>query len=129
MLWGSLGGRGVWGRMATFICMIESLCCPLETTTTLLIGYTPILNSKLGKIKRAPSPSRQTLGVLDVMPEEAHSISFVRFQPRVYNPNLIVRRHQTHPKQATFCKTLCLLPDFNVTNVKKGRGLFQVRGE
>ena len=30
------------GRMDTCICMAESLCCPPETTTTLLISYTPI---------------------------------------------------------------------------------------
>ena len=42
MLCGSLDGRGVWGRMDRCICMAESLCCPPETITTLLIGYTPI---------------------------------------------------------------------------------------
>ena len=42
MLCGSLDGRGVWGRKDTRICMVESLCCAPETTTTLLIGYTPI---------------------------------------------------------------------------------------
>ena len=44
MLCGSLGGRGggVWGRMDTCMCMAESLCCPPETITTLLIGYMPI---------------------------------------------------------------------------------------
>ena len=35
-----LDGRGVWGRMDTCICMAESLYCPPETITTLLIGYT-----------------------------------------------------------------------------------------
>ena len=30
------------GRMDTCICMAESLCCPSETITTLIIGYTPI---------------------------------------------------------------------------------------
>ena len=30
--------------MDTCICMAESLCCSPETTTTLLIGYTPIKN-------------------------------------------------------------------------------------
>ena len=40
----SLDGRGVWGRMDTCIYMAESLCCSSETTTTLLIGYTPIQN-------------------------------------------------------------------------------------
>ena len=44
MLWASLDGRSVWGRTETCICMAESLCCSSETTTTLLIGYTPIQN-------------------------------------------------------------------------------------
>ena len=30
MLWGSLDGKGVWGRMDTCICMTEYLCCPPE---------------------------------------------------------------------------------------------------
>ena len=34
----SLDRRGVWGRMDTYICMVESLCCPPETITTLLIS-------------------------------------------------------------------------------------------
>ena len=42
MLYGRLYGRGFEGRMDTCICMAESLCCPPETITTLLIGYTPI---------------------------------------------------------------------------------------
>ena len=36
---GSLVGREVWGRVDTCVCMAESLCCSLETITTLLIGY------------------------------------------------------------------------------------------
>ena len=55
MLCGSLDGRRVWGRTDTCICMAESLCCSPETTTTLLIGYTPIQNKKFkvwGKKKR-----------------------------------------------------------------------------
>ena len=39
MLCASLDGSGVWGRMDTCICMAESLCCSLETSTTLLSGY------------------------------------------------------------------------------------------
>ena len=35
---GQSGWRGVWGRMDTSICMVESFCCPPETLTTLLIG-------------------------------------------------------------------------------------------
>ena len=36
--------KGVWGRMDTCVRMAESLHCSPETTTTLLIGYTPIQN-------------------------------------------------------------------------------------
>ena len=44
MLCGNPDWRGVWGRMDTCICMIESLCCSPETITTFLIGYTVIQN-------------------------------------------------------------------------------------
>ena len=44
MLCGSLDGTGVWGRMDTCIYMADFLCCSPETTTTLLISYTPIQN-------------------------------------------------------------------------------------
>ena len=47
MLYGSLDGRGVWGRMDTGICVAESLHCPPETITTLLIGYNPTQNKTL----------------------------------------------------------------------------------
>ena len=46
MICGSLDGRGVWGRMDTWICMAESFCCSPETITTLLIGCIPIQNLK-----------------------------------------------------------------------------------
>ena len=36
--------------MDTCICVAESLCGPLETITTLLIGYSPIQNKKVKKI-------------------------------------------------------------------------------
>ena len=49
MLGGSLGGRGVWGRMDTCICMVESLHCSPGTITALLTGYTPIQNKKVKK--------------------------------------------------------------------------------
>ena len=55
MLCGSLDGRGTWGRMDTYVCMAESLCCPPETITTLLISYTPTQNSKLKKKKSTVS--------------------------------------------------------------------------
>ena len=37
--------------MDAFVYMDESLSCPPETITTLLIGYTPKLNKKFQKIK------------------------------------------------------------------------------
>ena len=55
ILCGNLDGRGVWGRMDTCKFMAESLCCSLETVTTLLIGYTPIQITKLKKGKKKPS--------------------------------------------------------------------------
>ena len=50
ILCGSLDGRGVWGRTGTCIYVAESLCCLPETTTTLLISYTPIQNKKFKKM-------------------------------------------------------------------------------
>ena len=49
MLYGSLDGSGVWGRMDTCICMAESLCYLCETITTLLISYIPIQNKTFFK--------------------------------------------------------------------------------
>ena len=46
MLCGSLDGSRVWGTMDTCICMAESLCCPPETVTTLLISYVLRLDSQ-----------------------------------------------------------------------------------
>ena len=31
-----------WGRMDICVCMVQSLCCPPKTITTLLIGHSPI---------------------------------------------------------------------------------------
>ena len=45
-----LGWEGFGGRMDTCIYMAEFLCCSPETTTTLLIYYTPIQNKKF-KVK------------------------------------------------------------------------------
>ena len=39
MLCGSLDGREVYGRMDICVCKAQSLCCPPETITTLLISY------------------------------------------------------------------------------------------
>ena len=42
-----LSGKPIWRRMDTCVCMAESFHCSSETTTTLLIGYTPIQNKKV----------------------------------------------------------------------------------
>ena len=42
LLHGSLEGKGVWGRMDTCLCTAESVWCPPEIITTLLVGYSPI---------------------------------------------------------------------------------------
>ena len=52
MLCGSLEGRRVWERMHPCICTAESLCCPPETITTLLMAVlqhriTGLLKSKI----------------------------------------------------------------------------------
>ena len=44
VLYASLDGREVGARMNTYICMAESLHCSPETTTTLLICFTPKQN-------------------------------------------------------------------------------------
>ena len=46
MLCGSLDERRVSGIVDNGYIMAESLHCSAETTTTLLIGYTPIQNKK-----------------------------------------------------------------------------------
>ena len=38
--------------MDTCICMAKSLCCPAETITTLLVGYTQVQNKKWKKKKK-----------------------------------------------------------------------------
>ena len=39
MLWGSLDGRGVWGRMDMCICIAESLHCSAETITMFFVNW------------------------------------------------------------------------------------------
>ena len=59
MLCGNPDWRGVWGRMDTCICMIESLCCSPETVTALLSGYTPIQNIKFKKTQYLKSAKKK----------------------------------------------------------------------
>ena len=79
MLCGSLGGRGVWGRMDTCICMGETLHCSCETTTTLLIGYTPTQNKVLKKKIASP----QTFLELPVISRVLQSLSLKGAQQNI----------------------------------------------
>ena len=67
MLCGSLDERGVWGRMDTCVCMTEFLCCPPETITTLLIGYTSVRNKKLKKKKQNKMRTELTRGFSNML--------------------------------------------------------------
>ena len=64
MLCGSLDGRGVWGRMNTYICV--ALHCPPGTITALLISYTPMQNKEFKK-KLMASISRSLIFWLTLM--------------------------------------------------------------
>ena len=69
-----------WGRMDTCICMGETLHCSCETTTTLLIGYTPTQNKKLKKNKIA---SPQTFLELPVISRVLQSLSLKGAQQNI----------------------------------------------
>ena len=49
MLCGSLDGRGVWGRLDTYVCMAKALYDSPEAITTLLVSCTPTQNKKVFK--------------------------------------------------------------------------------
>ena len=51
MLYGSLDGKGIHGRMATRVCMAESLHWSPETITTLSVNWLYPNTEKLKKIK------------------------------------------------------------------------------
>ena len=41
--------EGEFGGEWIHVCMAESLCCPPESITTLIIGHIPIQNKKFNK--------------------------------------------------------------------------------
>jgi len=51
MLCGSLDGKRVWGRMDSYIHMAETVCCPPEIITALLIGYAAVLLSCFSHVR------------------------------------------------------------------------------
>ena len=69
MSYGSLDGRRVWGRMDTCICVAESLRCSPETTTTVLIIYTPIWASLVAQQQRIHLPMPANAGDASSTPE------------------------------------------------------------
>ena len=72
--------RGVWGRMDTCICIVESLCCIHATTQhCLLISYTPIQNKKLKKKERKKKKQRPRKDSL--MRSECRCQSLMKRQP------------------------------------------------
>ena len=60
MLCGSLGGRGVWGRMDIRKYATESLHYSPETITALFIGYISIQNKHSNK--KNPTPRQLQIG-------------------------------------------------------------------
>ena len=57
MLCGSLDGREVWRRMDTSVYMAESLCCPPETITILLIAMLLLLLlSRFSRVRLCVTP-------------------------------------------------------------------------
>ena len=49
MLCGDLNGKEIQNRGDICVCIAESLCCTVETNTTLQSNYTPIKNVKKEK--------------------------------------------------------------------------------
>ena len=56
MLCGGLEGRGAWGRVDTYISMAESLRCPPEAITTVLIGYQFGSVQSLSRVRLCATP-------------------------------------------------------------------------
>ena len=50
-LYSCLDRKGVWGRMAIYVHMAESLHCSSKSITAVFIGYTQIQNEKLKTFK------------------------------------------------------------------------------
>ena len=68
---GSLDGRGVWGRMDTYVCVAESLHCAPEAITTLFIGYVFVIQQCLTLCRPMDSstPSLRVPHHLPAMPQ------------------------------------------------------------
>ena len=90
MLCDSLDGRGVWGIVDIWICTTESLSCPPEIATTLLISYMLIQNKKFKKINKIEK--KKTFKLLSVPTRRLPVllISSMLYSPPLYlSPYLI----------------------------------------
>ena len=81
----SLDGTGVWGRMDTCICMAESLHCPPETITMLLISHAAAAAAAARSLQSCPTlcnpidgspPGSPVPGILQARTLEWVAISF-----------------------------------------------------
>ena len=70
MLCGSLGAKGVWGRMDTSVCVAESLCCPPETNSIVNELATPQYKKKEKRKEQGP----RATGAITSDREKAHCI-------------------------------------------------------
>ena len=97
VLHGSLEGMGVWGRMDTRICMVESLCCSPETITTLLIGSFFVCS--VAKTCQTPCDPRDCS-----MPGSPALYSLLAFAQIHYIESVMLSNH------LVLCHSLFLLP-------------------
>ena len=101
MLYGSLDGRGVWGRMDTCMCTVESLYYSPEIITTLLISNTPIQikfpKKGVGYLKGLPFKSGSKLKNPPAM-QETQVRSWVRKVPwrREWQPTPVSLLRESH---------------------------------
>ena len=93
----SLDGTGLWGRMDTCICMAESLHCPPETITMLLISHAAAAAAAARSLQSCPIPSDP----MDCSPpgSSIHGI----FQARVLEWGAIAFSNQPYPNTKHFC--------------------------
>ena len=110
-----LDERGVWGEIDTCICMVESLHCPPETITTLLISYTPIQHKKFKKRNlKSQVPVVQSLSCVQL---------FATPKTAVSQASLSFTISQSLLKLMSISSSVALSPP--ALNLSQHQGLFQ----
>ena len=66
------------------MCVAEPLCCPPETTETLLIGYTPVQDKKFKKIGKPESHINGIMGYVNPLSVALPYPSALEFHPLYY---------------------------------------------